>query len=209
VTEGKPRAGHTLDLLDWRRRIVDLYREVREHPEPRAAWDRWRAVRRELITSHPQSPILDPVARGAFRGPAYFDHEPGARVTAEVLDAEPERVVIEGSADGRFAFTRFGTAEFELFGEPQRLSLFWLEGYGGGLFLSFRDLTSGKTTYGACRYLLDTVKGADLGMEGGRLVLDFNFAYQPSCSYDPAWACPLAPPENRLDIAVEAGERLR
>jgi uncharacterized protein (DUF1684 family) len=76
------------------------------------------------------------------------------------------------------------------------------------VFLSFRDLTSGKSTYGACRYLLDTVKGADLGTDHGKLVLDLNFAYQPSCSYDPTWVCPLAPPENRLAVAVEAGERL-
>jgi uncharacterized protein (DUF1684 family) len=55
--------------------------------------------------------------------------------------------------------------------------------------------------------VLDTVKGADLGEQDGRLVLDFNFAYNPSCSYDPSWVCPLAPPANRLAIAVEAGER--
>jgi uncharacterized protein (DUF1684 family) len=82
-----------------------------------------------------------------------------------------------------------------------------MDGYAGGLFLSFRDATSGKETYGAGRYLFDTAKGADLGGEGGRLVLDFNFAYNPSCSYDPRWACPLAPPENRLPVAVRAGER--
>jgi uncharacterized protein (DUF1684 family) len=70
-----------------------------------------------------------------------------------------------------------------------------------------RDATAGTTTYGAGRYLLDTVKGADLGMEGDRLVLDFNFAYNPSCAYDPRWVCPLAPPPNRLDVAIEAGER--
>ncbi|HEX2293734.1 MAG TPA: DUF1684 domain-containing protein, partial [Actinomycetota bacterium] len=81
------------------------------------------------------------------------------------------------------------------------------DGYGGGLFLPFRDATSGRSTYGAGRYLYDTIKGADLGAEDGRLVLDFNFAYNPSCAYDPRWACPLAPPSNRLDVAVEAGER--
>ncbi len=100
-------------------------------------------------------------------------------------------------------------ASFELSGAPLRLSLYWLDGYAGGLFLSFRDATSGKETYGACRYLLDTVKGADLGTEGERLVLDFNFAYNPSCAYDARWACPLAPPENRLAVSVRAGERLR
>ena len=92
-------------------------------------------------------------------------------------------------------------------GEPQALELYWLEGYGGGLYLPFADATSGDETYGAGRYLLDTIKGADLGLEHDRLVLDFNFAYNPSCAYDPRWVCPLAPPANRLAVAVRAGER--
>jgi uncharacterized protein (DUF1684 family) len=76
------------------------------------------------------------------------------------------------------------------------------------VFLPFGDLTSGHETYGAGRYLLDSVKGADLGMKEGRLVLDFNFAYNPSCSYDDRWACPLTPPANRLAVEIRAGERL-
>jgi uncharacterized protein len=197
-----------LGLLDWRRRVHVLYAEIRAADDPRDAWERWKAVRRELIGAHPQSPIRSAAERTAFEGPWYFDYDPAARILAEVEEAPAERVVIEGSADGRFAFTRFGRATFELDGRPHRLSLFWLEGYGGGVFLSFRDGTSGVETYGAGRYLLDTVKGADLGTEGDRLVLDFNFSYQPSCSYDPVWACPLAPPENRLEAPVRAGERL-
>ena len=197
-----------LDLLDWKRRILALYAEIRGGDDPEAAWGRWREVRRELITTHPQSPIREPEERSSFGAPWYFDYDPAFRTLAEVEGAEPERVVIEGSADGRFAFTRFGWARFELHDVAQRLALHWLEGYGGGVFLSFRDATSGRETYGACRYLLDTVKGADLGMDGERLVLDFNFAYQPSCSYDPVWACPLAPPDNRLAVQVRAGERL-
>ena len=76
------------------------------------------------------------------------------------------------------------------------------------MFLSFTDDTSGAGTYAAGRYLLDTVKGADLGERNGKLVLDFNFAFNPSCSYDPHWVCPLAPPGNRLPAAIRAGERL-
>lgn len=197
-----------LDLLDWKRRVLALYAEVRTDDDHAAAWHRWGEVRRELITTHPQSPIREPDRRASFGGPWYFDYDSTYRTLAEVEGAEPERVVIDGSADGRFAFTRFGWARFELHGESLRLALHWLEGYGGGVFLSFRDATSGRETYGACRYLLDTVKGADLGMDGERLVLDFNFAYNPSCSYDPAWACPLAPPDNRLTLSVRAGERL-
>ena len=82
--------------------------------------------------------------------------------------------------------------------------------YSGGIFLPFGDATNGGQTYGAGRYLLDTAKGADLGVTpDGALILDFNFAYQPSCAFDPRWACPLAPPEARVSIAIEAGERLR
>ena len=166
-------------------------------------------MRQGLIRTHAQSPIRGPAERGSFEGPWYYEHDPAARVTAEVESAPPERVVVEGSADGRFEMTRLGTARFDLSGEVCALGLYWVEGYGGGLFLSFRDGTSGDETYGAGRYLLDTVKGADLGTEAGRLVLDFNYAYNPSCSYDPTWACPLAPPENRLAVPVRAGERLR
>jgi uncharacterized protein (DUF1684 family) len=55
---------------------------------------------------------------------------------------------------------------------------------------------------------MDTVKGSDLGSTpDDRLVLDFNFAYNPSCSYDPRWSCPLAPPANRLSVEIRAGER--
>ena len=85
-----------------------------------------------------------------------------------------------------------------------------MEGYAGGLFVPFRDATNGAQTYGAGRYLLDAAKSADLGGDHvrGSLVCDFNFSYQPSCAFDPKWACPLAPPENRLDIPVPAGERI-
>jgi uncharacterized protein (DUF1684 family) len=196
-----------LELLDWKRRIFGVYREVRGSTDPKAAWDRWRESRDRLLASHSQSPIPPP-ARRSFGGLAYFDYDPTARVLADLSDAVPEHLVIEGSAGESFGMTRFAVAAFELSGAPMRLSLYWLDGYAGGLFLSFRDATSGKETYGACRYLLDTVKGADLGTEGERLVLDFNFSYNPSCAYDPRWACPLAPPENRLTTSVRAGERL-
>lgn len=87
-----------------------------------------------------------------------------------------------------------------------------MEGYGGGLFLPFRDGTAGDETYGAGRYLTDTAKGTfgrglEVDRERGEVLLDFNYAYNPSCAYDPRWACPLAPPENRLEPAIRAGER--
>ena len=89
------------------------------------------------------------------------------------------------------------------------LEVYWVDVYGGGIFVPFRDGTSGSETYGAGRYLIDTVKGADLGGDERGLVLDFNYAYHPSCTFDATWSCPLAPRANWLQASVEAGERLR
>jgi uncharacterized protein (DUF1684 family) len=203
-----PGAADRLDLLDWKRRVFDAYAEIRASSVSQAAWGRWRSVRDDLFANHPQSPIPSPERRG-FSGLPYFDYEPAARITAEVVDSKPEHydIATSGETEGSYGFTRFGVARFELFGEALELELYWLDGYGGGLFLPFRDGTSGKETYGAGRYLFDTVKGADLGMEGDRLVLDFNFAYNQSCAYDPKWVCPLAPYPNRLLTPIPAGER--
>ncbi len=194
-------------LLDWKRRIFSLYADVRASADSEAAWATWRAVRDELFSNHVQSP-LPPDERSSFAGLPYYGYDPTYRVLARVEASEPRTYEIATSGDGSYSFTRFGTASFELRGRPLALELYWLEGYGGGVFLPFRDATSGGSTYGAGRYLLDTVKGADLGDEDGRPVLDFNFSYNPSCAYDPKWVCPLAPPANRLEVAIEAGERL-
>jgi uncharacterized protein (DUF1684 family) len=201
------RTRELLDLSDWRRRVAGLYREVAAASDPAAAWETWRAGRDELFARHPQSPLPES-ERASFGGLPYFDYEPSARVLATVEPVEPVTLDIGTSQDGAYRFTRFGNATFELGGERLALELYWLEGYGGGLYLPFADATSGTATYGGGRYLLDSVKGADLGADGDRLVLDFNFAYNPSCAYDPRWTCPLAPPANRLRIEIRAGERI-
>jgi hypothetical protein len=195
-----------LTLLDWKRTIFALYEEIRTAPDPRQAWDKWRSTRERLFGAHPQSPLSEE-RRKAFSGCRYYDYDSEARVMAEVVPLDPERREIVTSTGVSYAFSRFARAEFVLYGERCTPELYWLEGYGGGLFLPFGDATSGETTYPAGRYLLDTVKGADLGTEGGRLVLDFNFAYNPSCAYDPKWVCPLAPTSNWLPVAVAAGEQ--
>jgi uncharacterized protein len=197
---------HELELLDWKRRIFELYAEIRRMSEPRAAWQLWRDTRDELFRSHPQTP-LPPDARARFEGVPYFEYDPELRILAEIEPAEPVRRDIATSGEHPYSFTRFAQAGFSLRGERLSLDLYWLDGYGGGVYLCFADATSGKETYGAGRYLLDTVKGSDLGSEDGRVVLDFNFAYNPSCSYDPRWVCPLAPPGNRLPVPIRGGER--
>jgi uncharacterized protein len=195
-----------LDLLDYRRSVHALYARVRDDPDPEHAFAVWVAERDDLFAHHPQS-ALPPERREAFEGLSYFPYDGRGRVLAEVAAAERRRHDVPSSDGGVMSLERVGVARFALDGSPCELELYWLLGYGGGLFVPFADATAGKQTYGAGRYLLDTIKGADLGTRDGRLVLDFNLAYNPSCSYDPRWTCPLAPPANRLAIPVALGER--
>jgi uncharacterized protein (DUF1684 family) len=208
VTQPEPSESikDVMTLLDWRRRTFDLYGEIRACPEPEWAWRRWREVRREIFATHPQSP-LPKDALSDFTGLDYYDYDPAFRVLADYRGVASEHYDIATSGTEPMRFARRGIATFQLQGQVVNLELYWIESYGGGVFMPFRDATSGQTTYGAGRYLLDTVKGADLGTLYDKLVLDFNFAYNPSCSYDPRWVCPLATPANRVDFAIEAGER--
>jgi uncharacterized protein len=197
-----------LELADWRRQISELYASIRDATDPEVAWAVWRRERDRLYRSHPQSPI--PVAeRGDATAPEYYAYDPSLRTTADIDGADGATFELPDSAAGRVVAERAGTARFQLRGEQLKLSVFWLLDYAGGFFLSFRDATCGTETYGAGRYVLDTAKGADLGTAGGRVILDFNFAYQPSCSYDPQWSCPLPPRENWLTVPIRAGERYR
>jgi uncharacterized protein (DUF1684 family) len=197
-----------LQLADWRRQVSELYAAVRADSDPAAAWLHWRDVRDRLYRSHPQSPV--PASeRGDATAPMYYDYDPALRAFADVEEADRATFELPGSTDGHVTAERAGTAHLVLNGAPLSLSMFWLLDYSGGFFLSFRDATSGGETYGAGRYVLDSAKGADLGTDrSGRLIVDFNFAYQPSCSYDPQWSCPLPPRENWLAVPIRGGERL-
>ncbi|HUH07183.1 MAG TPA: DUF1684 domain-containing protein, partial [Egibacteraceae bacterium] len=186
-----------MELLDWRRRVHELYGEVRAgyRSDPEEAHQRWLAGRQELVGRHPQSP-LDEEARARFRGLDHFPYDPALAFTARVEEAEQRRYELPTSSGGAMAFVRFGRVRLAV----GTLDLYWLDAYGDGLFLPFRDTTADRDTYGGGRYLLDTVKGADLGSAAdGELVLDFNFAYNPSCHYRSDWTCPLPPPDNWLD----------
>jgi uncharacterized protein (DUF1684 family) len=151
-----------------------------------------------------------PTPRRTFAGLALFDYDPALRCAVDLAPApEAARHDLSGGRDGYvqlIPFARTDGLHARLGGE---LTLYWLGGYGGGVFLPFRDATTGRTTFGGGRYLLDGIKGADLGMDGGgRAILDFNFAYNPSCAYSARWICPLAPLANELPVAITAGERM-
>ena len=214
-SQGDASATDRAWLADWRRRMSTLYAEVRAMAasDPGIALAHWRAVREELFRQHPQSPV-PPDARATFRA-RHFEHDPALRFDVVVEPAPPPApgaiaLELPNSGADALSFSRVGRITLPFPTGAQTLSVFWMAGYAGGLFIPFRDATNGQETYPAGRYLIDAAKSADLGGDPARgtLIVDFNFAVQPSCAFDPSWACPLAPPENRLDLPIRAGERL-
>jgi len=198
----------SLDLLDYRRRVFEMYARARAgHAQPEAACLEFRRARDELFRTHPQS-ALSAEQRASFAGLSYFPYDPALRLALPVdTSVEPRLIQIHLREDGVMRLRRFGRVRFSIAGREVSLSVFWITGYGGGVFLPFKDLTSTEATYPGGRYLLDTIKGADLGRQGTRLIVDFNYAYNPSCAYQARWDCPLAPEENHLPVAIRAGER--
>jgi len=201
--------GQALDALavaDWRRRVAQTYADVRRlaADDPATAHHEWVARRDELFAAHAASP-LRPAAKAVFTGLSVAPYDPAYRFEARVHATSPQRLDVATGTDGLVPFDRVGRLELDELGT---LSVWALRTYGGGIFVPMKDRTSGRGSYGGGRYVLDTVKGADLGrsLDGG-LVLDLNFAYNPSCAYDPAWACPLATRGNVLDSAVPVGEQ--
>ena len=217
-----------LDLYDYRLRVARLYQEreaaLRAGEDEAAIWQRWRAGRDLLFADHPQS-ALSVEQHQRFTGLRYFPYNPVLRQEARLEpETAEEELALEASGAHAMRFRRAGRVRFEIDQTPLQLMVYWIDVYGGGLFLPFRDATCGQESYGGGRYLFDTVKGSDfvsleagaadatgasqeLGYQGGRIILDFNYAYNPSCAYDPRWVCPLAPNENRLPVPIRAGEQ--
>jgi uncharacterized protein (DUF1684 family) len=213
--QGDGSAADRAWLADWRRQVAALYAEVRALAitDPAVAHRHWREVRERLFREHPQSPVPRD-ARASFVA-RHFDYEPSLRFSVSLEPARPPApgalaLELPNSGEDSLSFSRLGRVRIPFPGGELPLSVFWMAGYAGGLFIPFRDATNGTETYGAGRYLVDAAKSADLGGDpaAGTLVLDFNFAFQPSCAFDPRWACPLAPPENRLPLPIRAGERI-
>jgi uncharacterized protein (DUF1684 family) len=193
------------DIVDWRRRVFALYAEVRAAEDPSRAHQLWCRTRNEMFANHAASPLLDE-QRSSFDGLPVPAYDPDWRFTVELQEAEPACLDVASGTDGTVPFERLGFVDLHDVGS---LDVWRLASYAGGLFVPVKDASAGKDggTYGGGRYLLDTVKGADLGGSDGSLVLDLNFAYNPSCAYDPAWACPLAQPGNRVPVEIPVGER--
>ncbi|WP_158744759.1 DUF1684 domain-containing protein [Acidisphaera sp. L21] len=201
-------AGPYGELWDWRRRVAALYTAIRNDPNPPRAWDAWCHERNELFRNHPQS-ALDPPQRAEFTRLRYFPYDSALRFAVDLRPIERPAFTVDVGGDGAIHLQAFAQTIGLSQALGRELTLYWVGGYGGGVFLPFTDATCGSGSYGGGRYLLDTIKGADLGTTpDGRTILDFNFAYNPSCSYSPRYVCPLSPADNRLPAAVRAGEKL-
>ncbi len=197
-----------LALADWRRRISDLYAKVRKLGASRESWMHWHHVRSHLLRHHPMTPLPDTMREG-FEDIPMFDYNPRLRFEVTTDPAPGPAQSVDLGQDGVLRQKPIARTKGLADHLGAELTLYWIGGYGGGQFLPFKDATSGHATYGGGRYLLDAIKGADLGQTGdGRLILDFNFAYHPSCATNPAWVCPLSPEENTLPTPVRAGEML-
>ena len=138
-----------LQLLDWRRRMAELFAELRRRPPDAASLAWFRAQKDELFSGHPQSPLPESARAGARL--SYWAFDAQARVTAR-FEPQPAPAV-----QGEVPLRRIGRLHFAYAGRELALGAFWVEGYAGGLFVPFRDETCGHETYGGGRYLLDTI----------------------------------------------------
>jgi uncharacterized protein len=159
---------------------------------------KFRSDKDHFFKRSEQSPLTHE-AQHNFDGLAYF--EPNDDLVFEVsLDAvEPSDVTIATTAGEERTYSRVATATVSVDGEDTTVALY-STGHEG-LFLPFRDATSGSETYGAGRYI-------DVHPQGdGTVVIDFNYAYAPFCAYNENYSCALPPHENWLSVAIRAGER--
>jgi uncharacterized protein (DUF1684 family) len=159
-----------------------------------------RRQKDELFASSAHSPLTLEQKIG-FRGLDYFPENPGLVIEADLeTGIDAEQVQLPTSTGALRPYRRAGLVRFEVEGQPVELTLFAEEGHGD-LFLPFRDATSGEESYPGGRYL--EVEAP----RGGRVVIDFNHAYNPYCAYAEGWSCPLPPPENWVDVPIRAGEK--
>jgi uncharacterized protein len=166
--------------------------------------EREREAKDEYFKSDPDSPIPQK-DKSRFQGLAYYPIDPGLKFSVRLMRYQSPEQVRLGTNTGEIrSGLRYGYFEFQVQGKKLRLQVYRLEDVpadGAGLFIPFRDSTTGVETYSAGRYL-DLKENTS-----GIYELDFNRAYNPSCAYDTKYNCPIPPAENTLSIAIRAGEK--
>ena len=157
-----------------------------------------RAEKDDLFAYHPQSP-LDHAQRENFEGLSYFPEDETLRLALEIDEFEQkEEIEIQTSTGDVQPYIRYGKIHFDVEGKPASLTVYQSN---HGFFIPFVDSQAGRETYGAGRYLDPDV------LPDGKLLVDFNLAYNPYCAYNDRWSCPLTPWENRLKVPIKAGEK--
>ena len=158
-----------------------------------------RREKDEFFKRSRQSP-LSAQQQAAFDGLRYYPHNPTLDLIVTVVPfAEQDDLLIETTTGEKRVYVRYGEFRFTVEGVEARLTIYETD---YGFFLPFVDANANRETYGAGRYLDPEP------LPGGRFHIDFNLAYNPYCAYSPKWSCPLTPFENRLSVAIHAGELL-
>jgi uncharacterized protein len=143
--------------------------------------------------------------RRSFRNLAYYEPNINYRVKAKVEPLPKQDTLLMPLTNGSYEpYLRYAAATFELEGQPQRLILYkkLAKEEKDQWFVPFTDKTNGFETYGGGRYLDVPYKE-----DAKTITLDFNRAYSPFCAYNPEYVCPVPPKDNRLTVAVPAGEK--
>ena len=201
-----------LSLINWRREIFSIYDEVRSEEDGIVAWNIWKDKREKLFKFHPESPTFDPKKQSGFNDvPVLYSYNQKFSLFSKFEQISNSEIIQLNTDENSITRLKpfIKTTNLKDFLGIE-LTVFKIEGYGGGLFLPFTDsgCKSGGAHYEGGRYLIDTVKGADLGeLKTDELRLDFNFSYNPSCSYNSKWTCPILKNFNRISILVDAGEK--
>lgn len=159
----------------------------------------FRADKDDFYARHHQSP-LTPVQKQHFKGLNYFPENTSLRLEVDVeLSTRLENITIDTTGGQPQTYQRFGKFKFLVDGQSAELTIYKNQ---NGYFLPFADNLAGKETYPAGRYL-EPEK-----LPNGKFLVDFNLAYNPYCAYNEQWSCPITPAENRLKVAVRAGEKI-
>jgi hypothetical protein len=164
-------------------------------------------ARREKNLSFRQSETspLPPVQKAQFDSLKYYPADAAFVIDARIIRNEnPDTTLMQMSDNRAEKYLKWGTAQFQLNKQAQQLELYLkADGKDSTLFVPFTDLTNGRETYGGGRYLDAPLPK----LNEAELKLDFNAAYNPYCAYNNDYSCPVPPAENRLQVAIRAGEK--
>jgi uncharacterized protein (DUF1684 family) len=164
-----------------------------------SALRKFRKEKDDFFAKHPDSPLTHD-QKHDFQGLHYFAENTDL-IFEVAIKAFPrqETVEMQTSTGEIQPYQRYGKIKFNVEGKTAELTIYSSE---GGYFLPFVDAMAGKETYGAGRYV------EPLPLENGKLLIDFNYAYNPYCAYNARWSCPIPPAENRIKVAIRAGEKI-